>query len=72
MIKGGSDMELLVIIALCGIVSILWSGIELGLTIVINTAMYGIAFIVGGLALIAGVGMAMLLISQGILGSLGF
>ena len=65
-------MELLVIIALCGIVSILWSGFELGLTIVINTAMYGIAFIVGGLALIAGVGMAMLLISQGILGSLGF
>ncbi len=65
-------MELLVIIALCGIVSILWSGIELGLTIVINTAMYGIAFIIGGLALIAGVGMAMLLISQGILGSLGF
>ena len=65
-------MELLVIIALCGIVSILWSGFELGLTIVINTAMYGIAFIVGGLALIAGVGMAMLLILQGILGTLGF
>ena len=61
-------MELLVIIALCGIVSILWSGFELGLKIVINTVMYGIAFIVGGLALIAGLGMAMLLITQGILG----